>query len=156
MCCTATSPPPRSSCSYCATISFSSFDSGWDTENGGWKPVPGLDPSAGAGVEELVVGAARGAEEEDSLGPLDLRVRMVDSFEAAMAAVRGVSELMSTSEEADRQWTARVQAATASRVNPKDAQALINGKAADFGKRARELQSLRGTFRTASDEFSAL
>lgn len=129
--------------------------SDWDTENGGWKPVPGLDPSGRADVQELVVGTATAAEEEESLGPLDLRVRMDDSFEAAMTAVRGVSELMSSSAEADRQWMARVQGATASRVNPRDAQALINGKAADFGKRARELQSLRGAFRTASDEFFA-
>ena len=128
--------------------------SDWDTSSAQWRPVPGLEPVTQASIGQLVGGTATSSD-DDSLGPLDLRVRMDESFEAAMAAVRGVTELMSNSAEADRQWMARVQTATTSRVNPRDAQALINTKAADFGRRSKELQSLRGAFRTAAEEFFA-
>jgi hypothetical protein len=119
----------------------------------GWKPIPGLEPAVMDSGSRLVDPArAAAALEEEEPGILDLRVGFDQAFDTATAAVRQIADLMGKGAEADRQWTARIQAATAARINPREAQALINSKAADFGRRARELRTLRTTFRGSSEE----
>lgn len=123
----------------------------WDGAR--WKGVPGIGPDAGASVQPLVERPALAGPTDDEPTLLDLRVQSDEAFESAMAAVRDIAELMSISADADRQWQARVQGATRSRVTPREAQALVNLKAADFAKRARQLRELRAKYRAAAADF---
>lgn len=122
----------------------------WDGAR--WKPVPDLEPSTAA-VEQLVEAEPLAALEADEPGLLDLRVRQDEAFASSMAAVGQIAELMSHWAESDRQWTAQLHARSGRPVSPKEAQTVVNLKAADFGQRSNELRSLRATFKASSDEF---
>jgi hypothetical protein len=61
---------------------------------------------------------------------------------------------MSNAAESDRQWTAGLPTASSGhRVRPKEAQTVINLKAADFGRRSKALRLQRATYKLSSDEF---
>jgi hypothetical protein len=121
-----------------------------------WGAVPGLEPSANETVQRLVEPGGMTEAPEDEPTLLDLRVRSDEAFESAMAAVRDIAELMSASADVDRQWLVTIQGATKSGVTPRAAQALINSKAADFGKRAKLLRELRAKYRSASSDFFSM
>lgn len=70
-----------------------------------------------------------------------------------MSAIRQIAKLVSQWTSADREWIAKIQAASSSRVSPKQAHAVINLQAAEFGRRSKALRALRATFRASSDEF---
>jgi hypothetical protein len=126
--------------------------------DGAWKPILGLEAATESSEADLIAHQpAVASPENDEPGILDLRVSVDEAFEAATASVRQITELMSRGADSDRAWTARLQASTAAGVTPREAQAVINAKASDFGRRATALRTLRGALRASSEElFDAL
>lgn len=117
-----------------------------------WAAVPGLEPLRDQAqlVEEP---EPMLADEEDEPGILDLRVRHDDAFEATRTSIGKLAEFIATSVETDRAWTADLKARSGRIVSPRDAQTLLNAKAADFSRRAGALRQLRAAYRASSDEY---
>lgn len=116
-----------------------------------WRDVLGLEPTER--TADLLTEDSAAGSEEDEPGILDLRVRQDDAFESAMTTVRQISELMSNWSVADRQWTAKIEAASKHRVTPKEAHTVVNLQATEFGRRAKALRGLRATYGASADEF---
>ena len=120
--------------------------------DGAWRPVPGLERSSAA-TDLVLQGDSDRTADDDAPTVLDVRVRLDDAFQSAMSALHDLTKWVGANTESDREWTSKLQAASNSRISARDAQALINLKADDFGRRARELRSLRASLRQSTEEF---
>jgi hypothetical protein len=112
------------------------------------NPVPQEQVSAFVEQED-----GEPAADEGEPGIIDLYARVDETFEATNGSIREITDYMQASRAADTAWTTKLSIGTASGVTPREAQVVINQKAAEFGRRATTLRALTARFRASTDDY---